>query len=103
MELQLSISSSNEYSGLTSFRIDWFYILAVQGTLSNFPQNHNLRTSILWLSAFFIVNIAHLYMTNQKNHRFDNNDSFMQRDSLLFNMLFRYVIDFLPRRKHLLI
>ena len=61
-----SISTSNEFPGLNSFKIDWFYILVVQRTLKCFPQNHNLRTSIIWLSAFFMVNIAHLYMTTGK-------------------------------------
>ena len=61
-----SISSSNEYSGLTSSRIDWFDLLAVQGTLKNLLQHHSSKASILWLSAFFIVHLSHLYMTTRK-------------------------------------
>ena len=66
-----SISPSNEYSGLISFRIDWFDFLAVQGTLKNLLQQHNSKSSILWCSAFFIVQLSHLYITTEKNHRFD--------------------------------
>ena len=61
-----SISPSNEYSGLISFRIDWFDILAVQGTLKSLLQHHNSKTSVLWCSAFFMVQLAHLYMTTGK-------------------------------------
>ena len=61
-----SINPSNEYSGLISFRIDWFDLLAVQGTVMNLLQHHNLKASILWCSAFFMVQLLHLYMTNGK-------------------------------------
>ena len=61
-----SISPSNEYSGLISFRIDWFDLFAVQGTLKSLLQHHSLKTSILWLSAFFKVQLSHLYMTTGK-------------------------------------
>jgi len=61
-----SISPSNEYSGLISFRIDWFDLLAVQGTLKSFLQHHNLKASILQCSAFFMVQLSHLYMTTGK-------------------------------------
>ena len=69
-----SISPSNEYSGLIFFRIDWFDLLAVQETLKSLLQHHNSKTSILWLSAFFMVQLLHLYMTTGKKHRFDNRD-----------------------------
>ena len=62
-----SISPSSEYSGLTSFRIDWFDLLAVQVTLNSVLQHHSLKTLILWLSAFFMVQLSHLYMTSGKN------------------------------------
>ena len=61
-----SISLSSEYSGLISFRIEWFDLLAVQGTLKSLPQYYNLKTSILWSSAFFMVHLSHLYMTTGK-------------------------------------
>ena len=61
-----SISPSNEYSGLISFRIDWFDLLDVQGTLKNLPQHHNLKASILWCSTFFMVQVSHPYMTTEK-------------------------------------
>ena len=66
-----SISPSNEYSGLISFRIDWLDLLAVQGTVKSLLQNHSSKASILWLSAFFIVQLSHPYMTTGKNHSFD--------------------------------
>ena len=62
-----SISPSNEYSGLISFRIDWFDLLAVQGTLKSLLQHHSLKSSVLWLSAFFMVQLSHLYMTTGKS------------------------------------
>ena len=91
-----SISPSNEYSGLISFRMDWFDLLAVQGTLKSLLQHHSSKVSILWRSAFFIVILSHLYMTTGKTIA-----SLVM--SLLFNMLSRLVITFLPRSKHLLI
>ena len=66
-----SISPSNEYSWLISFRIHWFDLLAVQGTLKSLLQHHNSKASILWHSAFFMVQLSHLYMTTKKNHSFD--------------------------------
>jgi len=66
VELCFSISPSNEYSGLISFKIDWFYLLAVQGTLRSLLQHHNPKASILWHSAFFTVQLSHLYMTTRK-------------------------------------
>ena len=66
-----SSSPSNEYSGLTSFRIDWVGLLAVQGTLKSLLQHHSLKASILWCSAFITVQLSHLYMTNGKTHSFD--------------------------------
>ena len=70
-----SISPSNEYSGLISFRIDWFYLLAVQGTLKNLLQHHSSKASILQSSAFFMVQLSHLYMTTGKTSSFDYTDS----------------------------
>ena len=66
-----SISPSNEYSGLISFRIDWFYIPAVQGTLKSLLQHHSSKASVLWCSAFFMVQLTHPYLTTEKNHSFD--------------------------------
>ena len=66
-----SKSPSNEYSGLISFRMDWLDLLAVQGTLESLLQHHSLKASILWCSAFFMVQLSHLYMTTGKNHSFD--------------------------------
>ena len=98
-----SISPSNEYSGLISFRIDWLDLLAVQGTHNSLLQHHISKTSILQCSAFFIVQLSHPYMTTGKTialTRWTFVDKVM---SLLFNMLSRLVITFLPRSKHLLI
>ena len=67
----LRISSFNEYSGLISFRIDWFDLLAVQGTLKSLFQHHSSKASILWPSAFFMVQLSHPYLTTGKNHSFD--------------------------------
>ena len=66
LELQFQLQSSNEYSGLISFRIDWFDVLAVQGTLKNLLQHRNSKTSILWCLAFFMVQLLHPYMTTGK-------------------------------------
>ena len=96
-----SISSSNEYSGLISFRIDWFGLLAVQGTLKSLLQHHSSKASVLWCSAFFIVQLSHPYMITGKTialTRWTFVDKVM---SLLFNMLSRLVITFLPRSKRL--
>ena len=66
-----SISPSNEYSGLISFRINWLDLLAVQGTLKSFLHHHNSKASLLWYSAFFVVQLSYPYMTTGKNHSFD--------------------------------
>ena len=98
-----SISPSNEYSGLISFRMDWVDLLAVLGTLKSLLQHHSSKTSILLNSAFFIVQLSHSYMTIGKTialTRWTFVDKVM---SLLFNMLCRLAITFLPRSKHLLI
>ena len=97
-----SISPSNEYSGLTSFRIDWFD-LAVQGTLKSLLQHHSSKASILWRSAFFILQLSHTYMTTGKIIALARWTFVGQEMSLLFNMLSRLVITFLPRSKRHLI
>ena len=97
-----SISSSNEYSGLISFRIDKFDILAIQKTLKRLLQ-HSLKAIVLWCSAFFIVQLSHPHMTAGKNHSFDYSDLCEQSDVCFFNTLSRLVISFLPKSKHLLI
>ena len=79
-----SISPSNEYSGFIFFRIDWFYLLAVQGTLNSLLQHHSSRVSILQCSAFFMVQLSHLYMTTQKNYSFDYMDLCQQSDTSAF-------------------
>ena len=96
-------SPSNEYSGLISFRMDWLDLLAVQGTLKSLLQNHSSRASILQCSAFFIVQPSHPFMTNGKTIALTKWTFVGKVMSLLFNMLSRLVIAFLPRSKHLLI
>ena len=98
-----SISPSNEYSGLTSFRIDWFDLLAVQGTLKSPLQHHSSKASIIWRSAFFILQLSHTYMTTGKIIALARWTFVGQAMSLLFNMLSRLVITFLPRSKRHLI
>ena len=98
-----NISPSNKYSGLISFRIDWFGLLAVQGTLKSFLQHHSSKASILWCSAFFIVQLSHPYMTTGKTIALTSRTFVGKVMSLLFNILSRLVIAFLPRSKHLLI
>ena len=98
-----SISPPNEYSGLISFRIDWLDLLAVQGTLKSFLQHHSRKASILWHSAFFIVQLSHPYMTSGKTIALTRRTFVGKVMSLLFNMLSRLVIAFLPRCKRLLI
>ena len=98
-----SITPSNEHSGLISFRIDWFDLHAVQGTLKSLSQHHNLKASILWCSAFFMVHLSHPYMTTGKNIALTIWTFVGKVISLLFNMLSRVVIAFLPGSKHLLI
>ena len=98
-----SISPSNEYSGLISFRIDWFDLLAVQGTLKSHLQCHNSKVSILQHSAFFIVQLSHSYMTTGKIIAFTRWTFVGKVMSLLLNMLSKLVVAFLPRSKCLLI
>ena len=98
-----SISPSNEYSGLISFRIDCLDLLAVQGTLKSLPQHHSSKELILWHSAFFILRFSHPYMTTGKNISLTRWTFVGKVMSLLFNMLSRLVIAFLPRSKCLLI
>ena len=98
-----SISPSNEYSGLISFRMDWLDLLAVRGTLKNLIQHHSSETSILQRSAFFMVQLSHPYMTTGKTIALTRQTFVGKVMSLLFNMLSRFVIAFLPRRWRLLI
>ena len=98
-----SINPFNEYSGLISFRMDWLDILAVQGTLESLLQHHTSKASILQRSAFFIVQFLHPYMTTGKTITLTRRSFVGKVMSLLFNMLSRLVITFLPRSKHLLI
>ena len=98
-----SISPSNQYSGLISFRIDQFALLAVQGTLKSLLQHHNSKTSILRHSTFFMVQLSHPCMTTGKTIALTRWASVGKVISLFFNMLSRLVIDFLPRIKFLLI
>ena len=98
-----SISSSNQYSGLISFRIDWFDLLAIQGTVKSLLQHHSLKASILPRSAFFMVQLSHPYMTTGKTTGLSIWAFVSKVMSLLFNMLSRLAITFLPRSKHLLI
>ena len=98
-----NISPSNEYWGLISFRIDWLDLLAVQGTLKSLLQHHSSKTSILWHSAFFRVQLSHPYMTTGETIALTRWTFVGRVMSLLFNMLSRLVITFLPRSKHLLI
>ena len=98
-----SISPSNEYSGLISFRIVWFYLLAVQGALKSLLQHHSSKASILQHSAFFMVQLSHPCMTAGKTIALTRQTFASKVMSLLFNMLSRSVTAFLPRSKHLLI
>ena len=97
-----SISPSSEYSGLISFRIDWFDLLAVKGTLKSLLQHYSSKTSILRCSAFFIVQLSHPYMTTGKAIALSRQTFVGKVMSLPFNMLSRSVIAFLPRSKWLL-
>ena len=98
-----SISPSNEYSGLISFRMDWFDLLAVQGTLKSLLQHHSSKASILYCSVFFMIQLSHPYMTTGKTIALTRRTFVGKEISLLFNMLSRLVIAFFPRSKHLLI
>ena len=95
----LSISPSNEHPALVSFRMDWLDLLAVQGTLKSFLQHHSSKALILWHSAFFIVQFSHPYMTTGKTIPWARRTFVGKVMSLLFNMLSRLVITFLPRSK----
>ena len=98
-----SISPSNEYSGLISFRIDWVDLLAAQGTLKSLLQQQSLKASVLQHSAFFMVQLSHLYLTTEKIIHLTIWTFVSKVMSLLLNMLSRFVIAFLPRSKCLLI
>ena len=98
-----SISPSSEYSGLNFLRMDWFDLLAVQGTLKSLLQHHSSKASILQLSASFMVQLSHPYMTVGKTIALTRWTFVSKVMSLLYNMLSRLVMAFLPRRKSLLI
>ena len=98
-----SISPFSEHPGLISFRMDWFNLIAVQGTLKSLLQHHNSKTSIFWHSAFFIVQLSHPYMTTGKTIALTRWTFVGKVMSLLLNTLSRLVITFLPRSRHLLI
>ena len=91
------MSLCSEYSGLISFEIDWFDLLAVRGTLKSLLQHHNLKASILWCSAFFVVQLSHLYMSTGKTIVLTRWTYVRKMRSLLFNTLSRFVIALLPR------
>ena len=103
MELQPQICPSNEHPGLISFRMDWLDLLAVQGTLKSLLQHHISEASILRHSGFFTVQLSHPYMTTGKTTALTRWTFVGKVVSLLFNMLFRVVITFLPGSKRLLI
>ena len=98
-----NISPSNEYSGLISFRMDWLDLFAVQGTLKSLLQHHSSKASILQFSAFFMVQLSHPYMTTGKTIALTRQTFVGKVMSLLFNMLSKLAITFLPRSKRLLI
>ena len=98
-----SISPSSEYSGLISFKMDWFDLLAVQRTLKSLLQHHSLKASILQCSVFFMVQLSHPYMTTGKTIALTRQNFVCKMMSLLFNTQSMFVIAFLPRSKHLLI
>ena len=101
--LSFRMSPSNEYSGLISFRMDWLDLLKVQGTLKSLFQHHSSKASILLCSAFFTVQLSHPYMTTRKTIALTRQTFVDKVMSLLFNMLSRLVITFLPRSKRFLI
>ena len=94
-----NISPSNEHPGLISFRMDWLDLLTVQGTLKSLHQHHSLKASILWLSGFFRVHLSYPYMTTGKTIALTRWTFVGKVMSLLFNMLSRFVITFLPSSK----
>ena len=99
----LTISASNEHPELISFRMDWLDLLAVQGTLKSLLQHQSSKASLLWQSAFFIIQFSHPYKTTRKTITLTRWTFVGKVMSLVFNMLSRLVIAFLPRSKHLLI
>ena len=99
----MGVSASNEHPGLISFRMDWLDLLAVQENLKSLLQHHSSKASILQHSAFFIVQLSHSYTTIKKNIALTRHNFVGKVMSLIFNMLFRLVITFLPRSKRLLI
>ena len=101
--LSFSISPSNEHPRLISFRMDWLHLLAVQGTLKSLLQHHSSKAPILWCSAFFVVQLSQPYMTTGKTIALTRWTFVGKVMSLLYNMLSRLVISFLPKTKHLLI
>ena len=103
VSVSASVSPSSEYSGLISFRMDWLDLLAVQGTLKSLLQHHSSKASIHLHSAFFIVQLSHPYMTTGEIIALTRGTFVGKVMSLLFNMLSRLVITFLPRSKRLLI
>ena len=98
-----SISLSNEHPGLISFRMDWLDLLAIQGTLKSLLQHHSSKASVFWCSAFFTVQLSHPYTTTGKTIALTRQTFVGKVMSLLFNILFRLIITFLPRSKRLLI
>ena len=98
-----NISPSHEHSGLMSLRMDWLDLLAIQGIVKSHLQHHSSKASILWLSAFFIVQLSHPYMTTEKTIALTRGTFVGKVISLLSNMLSRLVTTFLPKSKHLLI
>ena len=98
-----NVSPSNEYSGMISFRIEWFYLLAVQGTLKSLLQHQNSKALILWCSVFFMVQFSYPYMTTGKTIALTRQTFVGKVKSLAFNMLSRFFITFLPRSTGLFI
>ena len=94
-----TISPSSDHSGLISFQMDWFNLLAVQGTLKSLLQHQSSKSSILWCAVFFIVQLSHPFMTTGKTIALTRRTFVGKVMSLLFNTLFRFVVAFLPRRQ----
>ena len=103
ISFSFSISPSNEYSGLISFRTDWLDLLVVQGTLKGLLQHCSSKASILQCSDFFMIQLSHPYITTRKTIALSKQSFISKVTSLLFNMLSRLVIAFLPRSKRVLI
>ena len=103
LELSFSTSIPNEFLGLISFRIDWFDLLVAQGALKSHLQHHSSKASILWHSAFFMVHLSYLYISTGKIIALTRQTFVGKVMSLIFNMLSRLGIAFLPRSKHILI